>query len=120
MITDEPPRKANHRKEFRESHRIKTLDLPQNGSLLAIFTIRRSGRGSGAGGSRCYYDGEPVTRFGCYSLRHGLGTWLAENGTSPEVIQRMSQQQGHDGALHPRSGPQGTGKHVAELGSADR
>jgi hypothetical protein len=36
MLTDTPPRKANHREGFLESDRIKTLDLPQNGSLLAI------------------------------------------------------------------------------------
>jgi hypothetical protein len=36
MLTDAPPRKANHREGFHESDRIKTLDLPQNLSLLAI------------------------------------------------------------------------------------
>jgi hypothetical protein len=36
MLTDSPPRKANYREGFHESDRIKTLDLPQDGSLLAI------------------------------------------------------------------------------------
>jgi hypothetical protein len=36
MITDAPPRKANHRVGFLESDRIKTLDLPQDGRLLTI------------------------------------------------------------------------------------
>ena len=36
MVTDAPPRKANYREGFHESDRIKTLDLPQDGSLLAI------------------------------------------------------------------------------------
>jgi hypothetical protein len=36
MLTDTSPRKANYREGFLESDRIKTLDLPQNGSLLAI------------------------------------------------------------------------------------
>ena len=36
MLTDAPPRKANHRAGFLESDRIKTLVLPQDGRLLAI------------------------------------------------------------------------------------
>lgn len=36
MITDASPRKANHRAEFLESDRVKTLDSPQDGSLLMI------------------------------------------------------------------------------------
>jgi len=36
MLTDTPPRKANHRERFLESDGIKTLDLPHDGSLLAI------------------------------------------------------------------------------------
>ena len=36
MVTDGPPRNANHREGFLESDRIKTLDLPQDGRLLAI------------------------------------------------------------------------------------
>jgi hypothetical protein len=34
MLTDDPPRKANHRTGFLESDRIKTLGLPQDGRLL--------------------------------------------------------------------------------------
>jgi len=33
MITDAPPRKANHRAGFLESDRIRTLDLPQDECL---------------------------------------------------------------------------------------
>ena len=40
----------------------------------------------------CYYDGERVTRFGFHNLRHGLATWLAEQGTDPVVISRMLRQ----------------------------
>jgi hypothetical protein len=36
MLTDSPPRKTNYREGFHESDRIKALDLPQEGSLLAI------------------------------------------------------------------------------------
>jgi hypothetical protein len=35
MLTDSPPRKAN-RAWFLESDRIRTLNLPQDGGLLAI------------------------------------------------------------------------------------
>ena len=38
MLTDAPPRKANHRAGFLESDRIKTLDLPQDGRLISITT----------------------------------------------------------------------------------
>jgi hypothetical protein len=36
MLTDGPPHKARHLAGFLESDRIRTLDLPQNGRLLAI------------------------------------------------------------------------------------
>lgn len=36
MLTDSPPRKVNYHEGFHESDRIKTFDLPQDGSLLAI------------------------------------------------------------------------------------
>jgi len=36
MVTDNPPRKANPREGFLGSDRIKNLELPQDGSLLAI------------------------------------------------------------------------------------
>jgi len=47
-----------------------------------------------------YYDGEPVERFGFHNLRHGLATWLAENGTSPEVIARMLRWSKTDMMVH--------------------
>ena len=36
-----------------------------------------------------YHRGELVKRFGFHSLRHGLATWLAEQGKDPVLIQRM-------------------------------
>jgi hypothetical protein len=36
MVTDAPPRK--NRAEFLESDRAKSLDVPQNGTLLEIST----------------------------------------------------------------------------------
>jgi hypothetical protein len=47
MITDAPPRKANHRAGFLESDRIKTLDLPQDGRLLTIAQSIESAMKSG-------------------------------------------------------------------------
>jgi integrase len=68
-----------------------------------------------------YYDGEPVTRFGFHSLRHGLGTWLAENGTSPEVIQRMLRHSSKDMTMHyiHAKARKAQEQYIAELGIVD-
>jgi hypothetical protein len=47
MLTDSPPRKAN-RAKFLESDQIKTLDLPQDGRLLAIAQSIESAMRAGA------------------------------------------------------------------------
>ena len=47
MLTDSPPRKKN-RAGFLESDRIKTLDLPQDGRLLAIAQSIESAMRAGA------------------------------------------------------------------------
>ena len=49
---------------------------------------------------KCYYDGEAVDRFGFHNLRHGLATWLAEQGTDPAVIQRMLRHNSKDMTMH--------------------
>jgi len=49
MISDAPPRKANQRAGFLESDRIKTLDLPQDGSLLTIAKSIESAMKDGRG-----------------------------------------------------------------------
>jgi hypothetical protein len=46
MLTDAPPRNVN-RARFLESDRIKTLDLPQNASLLAIAQSIESAMNAG-------------------------------------------------------------------------
>ena len=51
-------------------------------------------------GGVCNYDGEVVTRFGAHNLRHGLPSWLAESGTSPEFIQRMLRHSSKDMTMH--------------------
>jgi integrase len=43
---------------------------------------------------------------GFHNLRHGLGTWLAEQGTDPVVIQRMlrhSSQKVMQHYIHPKA-----------------
>ena len=70
---------------------------------------------------KCYYDKELVTRFGFHSLCHGLGTWLAEQGTDPVVIQRMlrhSSQKMMEHYIHPNA-REAQEKYIAELGIAD-
>jgi len=47
-----------------------------------------------------YYEGETVTRFRFHSLRHGLATWLAEQGTDPVVIQSMLRHSSKDMTMH--------------------
>jgi integrase len=32
---------------------------------------------------------ESCPRFGLHNMRHGLATWLVDQGTSPEIVQRM-------------------------------
>jgi hypothetical protein len=50
-VMDAPPHKAN-REAFLKSDRIKTLDLPQNGSLLAIAkSIESAMKGETTAGS---------------------------------------------------------------------
>jgi len=48
MLTDAPPRKANHRAGFLESDRSRTLDLPQDGCLPAISQSIESAMKAGA------------------------------------------------------------------------
>src|SRR5215470_9238659 len=66
-----------------------------------------------------YYDGEPVERFGFHNLRHGLATWLAENGTSPEVIARMLRWSKTDMMVHyvhaQRAARDAQERYIAEL-----
>ena len=52
MLTDSPPRKKN-RAGFLESDRIKTLDLPQDGRLLAIAQSIESAMRAGATADVC-------------------------------------------------------------------
>jgi len=65
-----------------------------------------------------YYGGELVTRFGFHNLRHGLGTWLAEQGTDPVVIQRMlrhSSQKMMEHYIHPKA-REAQERYIEELG----
>ncbi len=49
---------------------------------------------------RCYFDGELCQRFGAHNMRHGIATWLAEQGTDLQVIQRMLGHSTTDMSLH--------------------
>lgn len=66
----------------------------------------------------CYYDGEVVTRFGFHNLRHGLATWLAEQGTDPAVIQRMLRHSSKDMTMHyiHAKAREAQEQYIAELG----
>ena len=71
-------------------------------------------------GGRFYYGGELVTRFGFHNLRHGLGTWLAEQGTDPVVIQRVlrhSSQKMMEHYVHPKA-REAQERYIEELGIA--
>ena len=44
--------------------------------------------------------GEDCPRFGFHNLRHGLSTFLIENGHDPVVVQRMLRQSHLDMTMH--------------------
>jgi integrase len=97
---------------------------PRLGSMIVEDYIRPAAIIAGVLEQRdggYYYDGEPVTRFGFHSLRHGLGTWLAENGTSPEVIQRMLRHSSKDMTMHyiHAKARKAQEQYIAELGIVD-
>ncbi|MBV9480083.1 MAG: tyrosine-type recombinase/integrase [Acidobacteria bacterium] len=60
-----------------------------------------------------------VTRFGAHNLRHGLPSWLAESGTSPEFIQRMLRHSSKDMTMHythaQKAARQAQERYIAEL-----
>ena len=55
---------------------------PRLGSMIATDYVRPAA-------IKAEVITEDCSRFGLHSLRHGLATWLADNGTDPVVIQRM-------------------------------
>jgi integrase len=71
-------------------------------------------------GGQVYYVGETVTRFGFHSLRHGLATWLAEQGTDPVVIQRMLRHSSKDMTMHyvHAKAREAQEQYITELGIA--
>jgi integrase len=58
------------------------------------------------------------TRFGFHNLRHGLATWLAEQGTDPAVIQRMLRHSSKDMTMHyiHAKAREAQEQYIAELG----
>src|SRR6266571_1935980 len=80
MLTDAPPRKAN-RAWFLESDRIRTLNLPQDGGLLAIAQSVESPMKAGTTADvrrACAEFGQPLakrmaTSLVCAALLRQLG-----------------------------------------------
>lgn len=65
---------------------------PRIGSMIVQDYIRPAAIRAGVlieRDGQTFYDGEVVSRFGMHSLRHGLATWLADQGMDPLVIQRI-------------------------------
>ena len=96
---------------------------PRLGSMIVEDYIRPAAIIAGVLSQRdgtYHYDGEPVTRFGFHNLRHGLATWLAEQGTDPVVIQRMLRHSTVDMTMHyvhaGKAARQAQEQYVAELG----
>jgi integrase len=97
---------------------------PRLGSMIVEDYIRPAAIAAGVLEERdghVYYDGEVVTRFGFHSLRHGLATWLAEQGTDPAVIQRMLRHSSKDMTMHyiHAKAREAQEQYIAELGIAD-
>jgi integrase len=105
------------------SHR-KDGKQPRLGSMIVEDYIRPAAIAAGVLEQRddgCYYDGELVERFGFHSLRHGLATWLAEQGTDPAVIQRMLRHSSKDMTGHyiHAKARKAQEQYIAELGIVD-
>jgi integrase len=97
---------------------------PRLGSMIVEDYVRPAAVVAGVLEQRdggCYYDGEPVTRFGFHSLRYGWGSWLAENGTSPEVIQHMLRHSSKDMTMHyiHAKARKAQEQYIAEVGIVD-
>ena len=96
-------------------------EIPRRGSMIVEDYIRPAAIAAGVlevKDGKCYYDGELVERFGFHSLRHGLGTWLADQGTDPVVIQRMLRHASKtmmEHYIHPKA-REAQEKYIAELG----
>jgi integrase len=97
---------------------------PRLGSMIVEDYIRPAAIAAGVLEERdgkCYYDGEVVDRFGFHNLRHGLATWLAEQGTDPAVIQRMLRHSSKDMTMHyiHAKARKAQEQYIAELGIVD-
>jgi len=97
---------------------------PRLASMLVEDHVRPAAFAAGVleqRNGKCYYDGEPVVRFGFHNLRHGLATWLAEQGKDPKIIQRMLRNSSTDMTMHyihPKA-REAQEQYIAELGIAD-
>ena len=99
----------------------KKGNQPRFGSMIVEDYIRPAAIAAGVLEKRdgkCYYDGEAVDRFGFHNLRHGLATWLAEQGTDPAIIQRMLRHSSKDMTMHyiHAKAREAQEQYIAELG----
>ena len=99
----------------------KKGNQPRFGSMIVEDYIRPAAIAAGVLEKRdgkCYYDGEAVDRFGFHNLRHGLATWLAEQGTDPAIIQRMLRHSSKEMTMHyiHAKAREAQEQYIAELG----
>lgn len=66
---------------------------PRLGSMIVQDYVRPAAVGAGAITEDC-------PRFGFHNLRHGLSTFLIENGQDPVVVQRTLRQSHVDMTMH--------------------
>ena len=97
---------------------------PRLGSMIVEDYIRPAAIAAGVLEERrgkFYYDGELVIRFGFHNLRHGLATWLAEQGKDPMVIQRMLRHSTTDMTAHyiHAKAREAQEQYIEQLGIAD-
>ena len=97
---------------------------PRLGSMIVEDYVRPAAIASGVleeRNGKFHYDGEPVIRFGFHNLRHGLATWLAEQGTDPVVIQRMLRHSSKDMTAHyiHAKAREAQERYIAQLGIGD-
>jgi integrase len=95
--------------------------MPRRGSMIVQDFLRPAMIAAGVlevRDGKCYRDGQVVKRAGYHNLRHGLATWLAEQGTDPAVIQRMLRQSSPEMMahyLHPKA-REAQEQYIAALG----
>jgi integrase len=95
--------------------------IPRRGSMIVEDFLRPAMITAGVlelRDGKYYRDGQVVVRAGYHNFRHGLATWLAEQGTDLAVIQRMLRHRSPDMTeryLHPKA-REAQERYMAALG----